>query len=346
MNMNSRKLIFILLLGLVTIASGIAQTNPKHVRVRGYYRSNGTYVQPHYKTAPNSTNIDNFSTSGNINPYTGQPGWIKPDNNTLNSTYNGWYSNFSSNDVQVCSYSNCTEYKLVYSSGYMYKSSNYCISHTPKCLNPSCDNPQMINYYGSSYLKYCDEHEYTCKSTNCYNIARVDNSGFQSQQTSYCGEHTPICENPTCSNYSKVKFYGFYGTDYEKFCSKHTHTCKSSNCLNIARVDNSGFQSQQTSYCGEHTPICENPTCSNFSKVKFYGFYGTDYEKFCSKHTYTCKTTNCFNIARVDNSGFQRQQTSYCEEHTPICLYPNCSNFSMVNYYNNGYLKYCTIHKE
>ena len=52
----------------------------RHVKVRGYYR-NGTYVRPYYRTAPNSTNRDNFSTRGNVNPYTGKRGWIRPDNN-------------------------------------------------------------------------------------------------------------------------------------------------------------------------------------------------------------------------------------------------------------------------
>jgi hypothetical protein len=46
------------------------------VHVRGYYRSNGTYVQPHYRSSPNSTALDNFSTKGNINPYTGKEGTV------------------------------------------------------------------------------------------------------------------------------------------------------------------------------------------------------------------------------------------------------------------------------
>lgn len=61
--------------------SSIAQTNFNHVKVKGYYRANGTYVQPHYRTAPNSTINDNFSTVGNTNPYTGKPRWINRDNN-------------------------------------------------------------------------------------------------------------------------------------------------------------------------------------------------------------------------------------------------------------------------
>lgn len=46
--------------------------------VRGYTRKDGTYVAPHYQTNPNSTTSDNYSTRGNVNPYTGKPG-TKPD---------------------------------------------------------------------------------------------------------------------------------------------------------------------------------------------------------------------------------------------------------------------------
>jgi hypothetical protein len=46
--------------------------------VNGYYRADGTYVQGHYRTCPNSSTYDNYSTSGNYNPYTGQPGTRSP----------------------------------------------------------------------------------------------------------------------------------------------------------------------------------------------------------------------------------------------------------------------------
>ena len=41
---------------------------------KGYTRSDGTYVQGHYKTNSNRTNHDNFSTLGNTNTYTGSTG--------------------------------------------------------------------------------------------------------------------------------------------------------------------------------------------------------------------------------------------------------------------------------
>jgi hypothetical protein len=42
--------------------------------VHGYTRSNGTHVQPYYRSSPNGTVRDNFSYRGNINPYTGAVG--------------------------------------------------------------------------------------------------------------------------------------------------------------------------------------------------------------------------------------------------------------------------------
>jgi hypothetical protein len=42
--------------------------------VHGYTRSNGTYVQPYYRSSPNGTVRDNFSYKGNVNPYTGAVG--------------------------------------------------------------------------------------------------------------------------------------------------------------------------------------------------------------------------------------------------------------------------------
>lgn len=86
------KQIFTILFFFAFLLS-FAQTNSNHVYVSGYYRSNGTYVKPHYRTAPNSTNRDNFSTRGNTNPYTGQAGYITPDSNTSSAYTSNSYSN-------------------------------------------------------------------------------------------------------------------------------------------------------------------------------------------------------------------------------------------------------------
>ena len=65
--------------------------------VNGYTRSDGTYVNGHYRTSPNYTKLDNYSTKGNYNPYTGKAGTVRPYNqygSTYNKSYpNSFYSN-------------------------------------------------------------------------------------------------------------------------------------------------------------------------------------------------------------------------------------------------------------
>jgi len=53
-------------------------SNPNSHAVEGYTRSNGTYVPPHQQTNPNSTQRDNYTASGNVNPYTGAVGTRNP----------------------------------------------------------------------------------------------------------------------------------------------------------------------------------------------------------------------------------------------------------------------------
>ena len=55
------------------------------VYVNGYTRKDGTYVQGHYRSAPNNTVSDNFSTYGNVNPYTGKPGTVRVYDGQINT---------------------------------------------------------------------------------------------------------------------------------------------------------------------------------------------------------------------------------------------------------------------
>lgn len=80
------KNIFLTILILLLSFSLFSQINPNHHYVSGYYRSNGTYVQGYYRTNPNYTNRDNYSTKPNINPYTGEKGYIEPDNKNIPTT--------------------------------------------------------------------------------------------------------------------------------------------------------------------------------------------------------------------------------------------------------------------
>ena len=77
-----RKLI---LAGAMALAATTAQaqyygtgSNPNSHPVQGHTTSTGTYVAPHMQTNPNNTQRDNYSATGNVNPYTGAVGTRTP----------------------------------------------------------------------------------------------------------------------------------------------------------------------------------------------------------------------------------------------------------------------------
>jgi hypothetical protein len=67
-----KRVATILVVLAIVLGAGISVR--ADVRVRGYYRSNGTYVQPHWRSNPDGDFRNNWSTYPNVNPYTGAVG--------------------------------------------------------------------------------------------------------------------------------------------------------------------------------------------------------------------------------------------------------------------------------
>jgi hypothetical protein len=42
--------------------------------VRGHVTKRGVYVPPHHRTTPDKSKSNNYSSKGNVNPYTGKKG--------------------------------------------------------------------------------------------------------------------------------------------------------------------------------------------------------------------------------------------------------------------------------
>lgn len=55
-------------------AGGSYRSTPGYHYVQGHTTRTGTYVRGHYQTNPNHTRNDNWSTRGNVNPFTGERG--------------------------------------------------------------------------------------------------------------------------------------------------------------------------------------------------------------------------------------------------------------------------------
>lgn len=90
------KKVFFIIAFMFAVATSFAQSS---TYVSGYTKSNGTYVQGYYRTTPNSTRNDNYSTVGNTNPYTGAAG-TKPRG------YN--YSTYTAPTYSTSTYSSST----------------------------------------------------------------------------------------------------------------------------------------------------------------------------------------------------------------------------------------------
>ena len=65
------KHIFLLISIIITLFTSSAFADSY---VNGYTKRDGTYVQGYTRSSPDSTNWNNYSTQGNVNPYTGYEG--------------------------------------------------------------------------------------------------------------------------------------------------------------------------------------------------------------------------------------------------------------------------------
>jgi hypothetical protein len=80
MDFKSHKCIVVFGFGILVLSIFAKSINAKDVSVSGYTRSDGTYVAPHYRSAPDGSFDNNWSTLGNINPHTGRLGTLtSPD---------------------------------------------------------------------------------------------------------------------------------------------------------------------------------------------------------------------------------------------------------------------------
>jgi hypothetical protein len=86
-----------LLSGVALLISLAVPALAGDVYVQGYTRSDGTYVAPYHRTSPDSSLFNNYSTQGNVNPYTGQMGTVNPYSQPNSNPYGSSYSNPYSN---------------------------------------------------------------------------------------------------------------------------------------------------------------------------------------------------------------------------------------------------------
>jgi hypothetical protein len=114
-----------ILIGLLAFASATSAAAAP-VYVHGYVTKNGTYVAPHYRSAPDGNPYNNWSTVGNVNPYTGQAGTKNP--------YSSYSSPYGTYRYTTPSYTAPSYTSPTYSC--LYCSSNQTTSNTEDESDP------------------------------------------------------------------------------------------------------------------------------------------------------------------------------------------------------------------
>lgn len=212
------------------------------VKVKGYYRKDGTYVKPHYRSNPDGNPYNNWSYPGNTNPYTGKTATGNPDtylknyyNRSTNSTSTPSYSS------PTTTYSNPSSNRTYNSSSSSYYSTNYV---TAKSLNvrsgPStnysvvgsltyADNVKIVESYSNGWKKiqysYYDMNSYSLKTKLGYvsgNYLSSSNpyfNNYNSSNTNYSSTNTYSNLSSTSAPYGygngRVTIWTNCGTDGE-----------------------------------------------------------------------------------------------------------------------------------
>lgn len=123
------KVVKVLLLACL-LAVVFAPLAEAAVRVRGYYRSDGTYVGPHYRSDPDGYFWNNWSSWGNYNPYTGQRGYRTYDSYLRSrlSSYDwdyDWSYSYTPRYYSTWDYDWSYSYSPLYYSTWDYSWSSY-----------------------------------------------------------------------------------------------------------------------------------------------------------------------------------------------------------------------------
>lgn len=145
--------VFIFLLPIISYAA---------VYVHGYYRSNGTYVAPHYRSNPDGNPYNNYSYPGNTNPYTGVTATGNPDT-YLKNYYNT--SSLSSSTPYTSSYLSGSSYEQV-TGGYKVYNLLFCNTGFYEKDNKCVKDPSNSTYekvtggYKSYSTLYCNNGYY------------------------------------------------------------------------------------------------------------------------------------------------------------------------------------------
>ncbi|MGA2417851.1 MAG: hypothetical protein ABSF55_01245 [Candidatus Staskawiczbacteria bacterium] len=178
-----KKIIFVLFFSFIVIFS-CASVAQAIVHVNGYFRKNGTYVAPHYRSDPNSTPTDNWSYPGNTNPMTGKTatGSVEEylENYKSSSSYTPTYTPTYTPLTTICP---INSYLGI--DGSCYCNVGYSASGST-CItnNQACQNKNGIFSYAIDNQCYCNpgyvflNNQCVAETASCQSVYGSDSYGY------------------------------------------------------------------------------------------------------------------------------------------------------------------------
>src|SRR3989344_3994580 len=138
------------------------------VGVKGYYRKDGTYVQPHYRSNPDGNPYNNWSYPGNTNPYTGETAKGNPEtyldnyygsggyvSGSIDNTYKAIEGGYKSYGITSCYsgyYNKGGECKKVPENGYSLYDTFSCNYGYQKYSDSCVKVPSNSYYNGNTWV--------------------------------------------------------------------------------------------------------------------------------------------------------------------------------------------------
>jgi uncharacterized protein YgiM (DUF1202 family) len=302
------------------------------VWVDGYYKSDGTYVTGHYRSAPNGNPYDNFSFPGNTNPYTGKTATGNPDPYLKNlygnsSSIYGTTYYVSSNSLNVRS-GPSTNYSLLTSLTYgddvqVLETTNS--SWTKVMVNLT------VGYVYSSYLSfsnpsYSTTDYFTTPSTtysNDFNTS-YSNSSSSYTTTNYVNTSTLNVRSGASTSHSVLTSLS-YGDQVEVVSIANANWTK----VKVSYFDGYSYKTT-TGYVYSDYITSNNPLFSN-SNYSSYSSTNDAYEKLLNNY----KSTPNYNSTYSSSNSY----SPYGYNNGKIAIWTDCSDDGKIFVYIDGVYK-------
>ncbi|MBK8611865.1 MAG: hypothetical protein IPL84_18525 [Chitinophagaceae bacterium] len=277
-----RKLatIIIVFLSIFSFTSLFAQSD---TYVNGYYKKNGTYVQPHFKTAPNNSMFDNYSTKGNYNPYTGKPGWIDPYSKVSSSYYSAIPYSYRPSYEKLFLYLNKKDshnyFKIVDAFDYQYK---LFFTGIFKLNNNDTKEANQIfdilrkNKGSSSFI--FEESTYWFNITSTYLDADEEFNKLYASSAKYDRDgNYPALENQLNSVRNPLNFYHKYLIKFNADWQRHKYY-EAKNSLDSLIAYSSGDELQDSLIAAYDDIVANMNNMQNTLDTRLNGTYYYDIE--------------------------------------------------------------------